>query len=92
MQMYWYNKSGMIEMTDEDKLEDEEFINQQIEEMTDEWGAYRMGEAQHLMSTAQVGEELIPLNEEEMLQMEDSDLWTLQYILVQVLELESGPY
>ena len=94
MGLYWYNKTGMVNPTeDEEELEDEEIIDREIDEMTDEWGAEKSSQALYLLQEAGRNEELIPVEGEMLEYLENNqDIWTLQYILAEELGLETGPY
>ena len=88
IEMDWYQRSGIIEPTEEDLLDDEDEIEQQIDELFDPWaGGYR---TELLLKKAGVGKTLQPLDEEQLVEMEESDSWTLSVIISEIIPYESS--
>ena len=88
----WYQRPGMIMPTeDESLLEDEKVISSQIEDMLDPWESHDKTEI--LLREAGVGEELQPMNEEQMEEFmsDESNRWTLRTFIIEILPYES-PY
>lgn len=90
---FLHQEGTIMPLENTNLLEDEDYIYQHAEEMTDVWGD-RGGRAQDILNKAGVGEPLIPLEEifkEELLQGEITDLeeyfedisseWTLMQVL-----------
>ena len=88
IEMDWYQRSGIIEPTDEDLLVDEDEIEQQIDGLFDPWeGGHR---TELLLKKAEVGKTLQPLDEEQLVEMEESDSWTLSVIISEIIPYESS--
>ena len=89
LKIHWWQKSGMV-MPTENKadLTNEKVIEAEIEEMMFGWNS----KAEMLLREAGYRQELIPLTEEDMEELEDKDSWTLSTIILEHLPYEAPMY
>ena len=86
----WYQRPGIIPQTEDEELEDEKVIEYQINEMLDTWGENE-SKAWAILHTAGFEGELKPLTEEQKIELEEQDDWTLSTVLSE-LPYESPYY
>jgi hypothetical protein len=87
----WYQRSGMIELTPDEILEDEDEMWSMAKDLTNVWDVDG-SRADWLLKTAGKGEELLPLDDEQKEQLDEMENWSMFTLLCEAFPPQDSPY